>query len=177
MTVKAGLRSLLIVGLIPLVLLGLLVSAAKVYGLVRYDPAYFTETFRTQYDTPGAVAKALESALQGNAPSLSAELQGLRWPAVLDGSPAITWVQLWERTDRYTTYLYYDVSVNEPYPYHVEEVRGRWVVAPSDLYYFVESGSYRTPFLVFSLTWWTSGVVTMGLVHLSLTSERFGASP
>ena len=42
MTAKVGLRSLLVMGLIPFVLLGLVVSVAKVYGLVRYDPAYFT---------------------------------------------------------------------------------------------------------------------------------------
>jgi hypothetical protein len=158
-------------------LLGLVVSVAKVYGLVRYDPAYFGETYTTQYASAGAVAKALESALQTNDQSLLAELQGLRWPARFATGPTITWVQLWERTDRYATYLYFDVSRYEPYPYHVEEVRGRWVVSPPDVYYFVESGAYKNVFLTFSLIWWASGAVSMGVFYLFSTSERLGAQP
>ena len=177
MTAKAALRSLLVVGLIPLVLLGLVVTMAKVYGLVRYDPAYFGQAYTVQYDNPGAVAKALESALQDNDRSLLAELQGLRWPATFATSPTITWVQLWERTDRYVTYLYFDMDLYEPYPHHVEEVRGRWVVAPPDLYYLVESGAYKSVFLTFSLIWWAACVVTLGVVYLFSTSERFGAQP
>ena len=177
MTAKAVLRSLLVVGLIPFVLLGLVVTAAKVYGLLRYDPVYFGEAYTARYGNPGAVAKALESALQANDPSLLAELQGLRWPARFATSPTITWVQLWERTDRYVTYLYFDMSLYEPYPHHVEEVRGRWVVSPPDVYYFVESGAYKSVFLTFSLIWWASGVVTLGLVYLFSTVERLGAQP
>jgi hypothetical protein len=176
-TAKVVLRSLLVVGLIPFVLLGLVVSVGKVYGLVRYDPAFFTESYTAQYDTPGAVAKALESALQTNDASLLAELQGLRWPANFDTSPTITWVQLWERTDRYITYLYFDVSVYEPYPHHIEEVRDRWVVSPPDVYYFVESGEYKNVFLTFSCIWWASGIVAVGLVYLFSSSERLGAQP
>ena len=100
-----------------------------------------------------------------------------RWPAKFDTSPTITWVQLWERTDRYVTYLYFDVSVYEPYPHHIEEVRDRWVVSPPDVYYFVESGAYKNVFLTFSLIWWASGIVTVGLVYLFSTSERLGARP
>ena len=177
MSAKIALRTLLVVGLIPFVLLGLVVSVAKVYGLVRYDPAYFGEAYTAQYDSPGAVAKALESALQSGDSSLLAELQGLRWPAQFATSPTITWVQLWQRTDRYVTYLYFDVSLYEPYPHHVEEVRGRWVVSPPDVHYFVESGAYKSVFLTFSSLWWVSGAVTLGLAYLFSTSERFGALP
>ena len=174
LTPKAAFRSLLVVGLIPFILLGLLVSVAKAYGLMRYDPTYFTETYQIRYDTPGAAAKTLESALQTGDAALLAELQGLRWPASFESSPAITWVQLWERTDRYVTYLYYDVSANRPYLFHMEEARARWVVSPSDMYHFVESGAYKRWFLTVSLVWWASGIVMMGLVYLSLASERPG---
>ncbi len=177
MTAKAALRSLLVMGLIPFVLLGLVVSVAKLYGLVRYDPAYFGESYAAQYDSPGAVARALETALQTNDLSLLAELQGLRWPAKFATSPTITWVQLWKRTDRYVTYLYFDVSLYEPYPHHAEQVRERWVVSPPDVYYFVESGAYKNVFLTFSLIWWASGVVAVGLAFLFSTSERFGVPP
>ena len=177
MTAKVALRSLLVVGLMPFALLGLVVLVTKVYGLVRYDPACFTEAYLAQYDTPGVVAKALESALQTNDLALLAELQGLRWPAAFDTGPTITWVQLWERTDRYITYLYFDVSVNEPYLHAIEEVRGRWVVSPPDVYYFVESGAYKNVFLTFSLIWWVSGIVTVGLATLFSTLERLEARP
>ena len=175
MTARVGLRAFLYLVLIPFVLLGLVVLVAKAYGLVRYDPAYFGETYNAQYASPGAAAKALESALQTNDQSLLAELQGLRWPAKFATSPTITWVQLWERTDRYVTYLYFDVSLDEPYPHHVEQVQGRWVVSPPDLYYFVESGAYKNVFLTFSLIWWASGSFALGLVYLLSTSERFRA--
>lgn len=174
MTTKAALRSFVVMALVPFILLGLLVSVAKVYGAVRYDPAYFAETYQVRYDTPGAVAKALELALQTGDTALLTELQGLRWPASFASSPAITWVRLWERTNRYVTYLYYDVSANRPYLHHMEEASDRWVVSPSDLHHFVESGVYKSWFLTFALIWWASGIVTMGLVHLSLTSERPG---
>jgi len=173
-TAKVAFRSLLVVGLIPFVLLGLVVSVAKAYGLVRYKLPFFTEAYRNEYSTPGVVAKALESALQTNDSQALTELQGLRWPAEFDTSPTIAWVQLWERTDRYITYLYFDVDANEPYLHYFEEVRGRWVVSPPDIYYFVESGAYKRWFLAFSLVWWASGMVMMGLVYLSFPSERPG---
>ena len=177
MTPKAALRSLLVVGLVPFVLLGLVVSVAEVYGLVRYDPAYFSETYASQYDTPGAVAKALELALQTDNPTLLAELQGMRWPAQFGTSPTIRWVQLWERTDRYVTYLYFDASLLEPYTYHIEEVQDRWVVSSPDVCYFVESGAFKSFFLYFSSIWWASAIVTVGLVYLFSTSERLGGQP
>jgi hypothetical protein len=73
------------------------------------------------------------------------------------------------------SYLYYDVNANTPYLYHMEEARGRWVVSPSDIHHFVESGAYKRWFLNFSLVWWASGMVMMGLVYLSLASERRGS--
>ena len=74
----ARLGWILLVVLLPLELAGLCALAIYAYGLVRYDPAFFAESYTAQYDTPGAVAKALESALQTSDPSLLAELQGLR---------------------------------------------------------------------------------------------------
>jgi hypothetical protein len=173
-TRKAALGSLLVVGLIPFVLLGVVVTVARSYGLVRYDPAYFTEPYLTKYNTAGAVAKALEVALQTDDQALLAELEGLRFPGRLDTSPTISWVQLWARTDRYITYLYFDVSAYKPYLHHIEERRGRWVVSPPDVYYFVESGAYKSVFLTFSLIWWTSGMLTAGLVYLLSMWERLG---
>jgi hypothetical protein len=176
-TRKAAFGSVLVVGLTPFILLGVVVSVAKIYGLVRYDPAYFTEPYLAEYDTASAVAKALESALQTDDQALLAELQGLRVPGRFDTSPTITWVQLWARTGRYITYLYFDVSAYKPYLYHIEERRSRWVVSPSDMVYFVESGEYRRVFLTFSLTWWISGMVAIVLVYLFSAWERPRARP
>lgn len=175
MTRKAAFGSILVVGLTPFILLGMVVSLAKAYGLVRYDPAYFTEPYLVEYNTPGAVAKALESALQTDDQVLLAELQGLRFPGRFDTSPTITWVQQWARTERYITYLYFDVSAYKPYLHQIEEKRGRWVVSPPDVYYFVESGEYKRVFLTFSLTWWLSGMVAIVLVYLFSAWERLGA--
>ena len=51
------------------------------------------------------------------------------------------------------------------------------MVSPPDVYYFVESGAYKSVFLTFSLIWWASGLLTVGLVYLFSTYERLGAQP
>ncbi len=169
------LRSILVVVLPPLVLLGLVVSVAEIYGLVRYDPAYFTEAYTARYSTPTEVGSALESALQNGDGARLVELQGLRWPATFETSPDILWVMLWERTDRYLTYLYFDMQSLKAYPHYLEEVQGRWVVSPPDLYYYVQSGKYKSTFLLLALVWWASGAMTMAAVYLLSTSERLRA--
>ncbi len=166
------LRSILAVALMPFVLLGLVVSVVKIYGLVRYDPAYFSETYVAQHNTPIEVGRALESALQNGDRALLIELQGLRWPVAFETSPDILWIMLWERTDRYLTYLYFDMQTLEAYPHPLEQVKGRWVVAPRDLYYYVQSGEYKKAFVRLALVWWASGTATIAAVVLFSNSER-----
>jgi hypothetical protein len=165
-------RWILGVLLVPFVLLGLAVLATRLYGLMRYEPAYFTETYLERYETPGSVVRALESALQTDDQLLLAELQGLRWPAQFRTSPSMVFAMLLERTDRYTAYLYFDMQTYERYPHYLEQVEGRWVVSPPDLYYYMNSGQWQSVFLPLSITWWISGLAFVIVVWVSRVFGR-----
>ena len=158
--------------LVPFVLLGLVVLAIDIYGLVRYEPAYFAEAYLERYGTPESVVRALEVALQTDDPLLLEELQGLRWPVQFRTSPNMVFAMLLERTDRYTAYLYFDMQTYERYPHHLEQVEGRWVVSPPDLYYYMNSGQWQSVFLPLSITWWISGLAIVIVVWVSRVFER-----
>ena len=168
-------RAILFVALTPIIVLGLLFLAVWLYGLVRYDPAYFTEPYLSRYDTPGKTARALEQALQTNDPMLLAELQGLRHPAKFKTAPSMIFVMLLERTDRYFTYLYFDMQTYERYPHYFEEVNGRWVVSPPDLYYYIHSGRWLVVFTPIAIVWWLLGGLALGIVTVIRVSDRFRA--
>lgn len=168
-------RWILLVLLTPLIVLGLLVVGIKAYGLVRYDPAHFSEMYREQYSAPGEVALALETALQTGDHALLAELQGLRWPAEFKTAPSIVFVMLWERTDRFITYLYFDMQTYQRHPHYVEEVNGRYVVAPEDLHYYLDSGQWKRVFYPLAIIWWTLGLIAVGLVWIFRVSESMRA--
>jgi hypothetical protein len=84
----------------------------------------------------------------------------------------MVFVMLWERTDRYITYLYFDVQTYERYPRYFEEVDGRWVVAPTDVAYYIHSGQWQRVFWPLAIIWWLVGAVVLGLVWLFRTSAR-----
>jgi hypothetical protein len=160
------------VALTPFVLLGLLVLIVRAYGLVRFDPAYFTDTYLEQYAAPGQAARTMEGALQSGDQGLLAELQGLRWPAEFETSPSMVFVRLWERTDRYTAYLYFDMQTYERHLHCFEEVHGRWVVAPADLTFYVQSGQWQRVFWPLAIVWWLLGTVVLGFVWILRASAR-----
>lgn len=176
-----NLRRVLAATLLPLVLAGLFVLAVQVQGLVRYDLAYFTAEYAERYDTPGAVARALEGALQTDDRELLAELQGLRRTAAFETSPKIIFVMLWERDDRYFTYMYQDMQTLRRHPHYVEKVKGRWVVSPSDAYYYFHSGRWLGVFMPLAIVWWVLEiVVVLGLLVYRLSArlrrEMYGGS-
>ena len=166
------LRWILIIALLPLEILGLLALVVQGYRLVRHDPGYFTPALVERYASEANTARLLETALQTGDGALAAELQGLRRPATLPSSPSIKFVILLERTDRYVTYLYVDMDAYERYPQHLEQVGGRWVVAPTDLAFYLYSGQWRRVFLPLSIAWWVLGGLVLSLVWLLRTSER-----
>lgn len=168
-------RWILLVLLAPFVVLGLLVVGIEAYSLVRYDPAYFADVYLDRYSMPSDVARTLEVALQTGDDVLLAELQALRWPAEFETGPGIAFTMLWERTDRYLTYLYVDMQSYERHPYHLELVNGRYVVAPADLHYFLYSGQWKQVFFPLAITWWALGLAALGLVWLFRVSGSMRA--
>jgi hypothetical protein len=153
-----GLSAVLVVLVVPFVVLGFLVLGVKLHNLVRYDPAYFTSEYLERYDRPSQVVRILERGLQMGNATLLAELQGLRWPGRLETGATISFVKLSERTGRYETYLYVDAYSYERYEHHLEQVRGRWVVAPEDLRYLLYSGQWKGFFFPAAIAWWVLGL-------------------
>lgn len=172
MKMHVRLRWILLVILLPFVLLGVIILAVKAYDLVRHDPAYFSDVYRERYSTPGDVARTLEGVLRTGDEAMLAELQGLRWPANFEPSPDMIFVMLWERTDRFITYLYFDMQTYERHPHYFEEVDGRWVVAPTDVAYYIHSGQWQRVFWPLAIVWWLVGAVALAMVWLFRVSAR-----
>jgi hypothetical protein len=168
-------RWIALVALFPFLVLGLAVLVSRVYDLVRYDPTYFADVYLERYDRPGELARDLEEALQTGDTELLAELQGLRWPAEFPTSPDITFIMLWERTDRFITYLFFNNRTYERQPQYVEERGGRWVVSPEDLHYYLHSGKWREVFLPLAIVWWLVGFLAIAMVWLFRASETMRA--
>ncbi len=158
--------------LFPLVLLGLYALAMQIYSQVRFDPDYFAPEYREKYDTPGAVARTLEKALQSEDEALLAELQGRLRPASFTANPNIIFIMLWERSDRFFTYLYLDMQTYERQIYHFEKVRGRYVVTPPDAYYYLYSGRWVVGFVPVAIAWWLLEIVVVLAVWLYRLSAR-----
>jgi len=162
----------LVAALLPLMLAGLFALAAQIQMVGRYDPTYFSEAYLEKYDTPGSVARALGDALRTGDEVLLAQLEGLRRPVPLHTGPGVIFVMLLESDDRYFTYLYFDMDTYKRYVYHVEEVNGRWVVAPEDLRFYLRSGRWLRVFLPIALTWWSlEAVVVLGVWVFRLTAR------
>ena len=175
MTRYVNLRWVLAAALLPLVLAGLFVLVVQVQGLRRYDPVYFSEVYAERYDTPGAVARALEGALQTNDRALLAELQGLRWLAAFKTSPKLIFVMLWERGDRYISYLYFEMDTYKRHMHYVEQVGERWVVSPPDAYYYLHSGRWLVVFSPLAIVWWLLEIVVTLAVLVYRLSARLRA--
>jgi hypothetical protein len=166
-----GLRWILVAVLLPLMLLGLYVLGMQVYGGLRYDLAYFAPEYVEKYNTPGSTAKAIETALQNGDRALMAELQGRR-PAAFEAMPNLVFIMLQERTARYNTYLYLNRDTYERYTYHVEKVRGRYVVTPPDAYYYLHSGRWIDIFLPAAIGWWVLDLAALLVVWFYRLSAR-----
>jgi hypothetical protein len=158
---------------LPFAVLGLVVLALEGVEPGRFDPAYFVEPYSARYSTPGATVKAMERALRRGEPELLAELQGLNRPAEFGTSPAMAFVELWERRGRYSIYLFLDRQTYERYLIPFEQVDGRWVAGPRDLRYYVHSGLWRGFFLRATGGWWALVAIGGSLVWLGRKSARF----
>jgi hypothetical protein len=176
---KKPLIWILLAALTPLVVIGMFILAVKAQGLRRYDEAYFTTPYLERYETPADVAIALESALQNDDWALLAELQGLRRPARLETGRSIILVMLWERGERYISYLYVDMQELHRHTHYLEEVDGRWIVSPTDGYYYFHSGRWKVVFLPVAIVWWLLEVVTVAVwivyrASARVRDERYG---
>jgi hypothetical protein len=165
-------RWVLAAAFLPFAVLGLLVLAAEALEPFRYDPAFFAEPYLERYSTAAATVKAMERGVRRGEPALVAELQGLRWPARFHTSPGMAFVMLWERSGRYSVYLFLDRLTYQRYLIPFEQVQGRWVAAPADLHYYLHSGRWHGFFLAVAGVWWLLCAIGCGLFWLGRRSAR-----
>ena len=167
-----SLRWVLFVALMPLVVAVIYLLWLQLHGLVRYDKAYFAQEYQEKYAMPGPTALALEGALKSDDQALIAELQGLRRPASFETSPKMAFTMLWERTDRYISYMYFDIDTYYRHMHYFEQVEGRWVVSPTDLYYMFYSGGWLKVFTPLSIVWWLVGTIVILVMVVFQISAR-----
>lgn len=172
MNITLNWRTASAIMLLPLLLAGLFGLGAEIQGLVRLDQSYFGQAYIDQYDTPGSVARALEGALQTGDQELLAELQALRRPVAFETSPTLIFNMLWDRDERYTSYLYFDMDTFYRHMYYFEEEAGRWVVSPTNAYFYWHSGRWLKVFLPVAGSWWVLGVTAFLVVWVYNATAR-----
>jgi hypothetical protein len=160
--------------LLPLFAAGMYILVVRLQGLIRYDPSYFTEYYQGLYPSPGAVASAIELALHNETPSTFAELTGLRHEMrPPQASPDVRLMIVLKVTDAgYYQYLFFNVKTYQRIVYNVKEVNGRWILAPRDPYYFLDSGDWLLFFTPATAIWWSLlAVVAVGTVTFRLAAR------
>ena len=160
---------------LPLFAAGIFILSVRAEAIFRYDPAYFTPHYQELYSSPGSVATAIESALRNNDPALLAELTGLRHKIrPLQTNPNLYFMTVLKVTDAgYFQYLFLDVKTYLRTVFNIKKVDGRWVMVPSDAYYFLDSGDWLLFFLPATAVWWSLlAVIAIG-VAISRIAARF----
>jgi hypothetical protein len=147
---------ILAIVLLPLILAGLYVISVQIGSIFRYDQAFFGPQFQETYASPGAVARALEGALQYGDEQLYAELSGLkRTPADMAPHPELHFSILVDVDEQdYFHYLYFDMGTMRRNTQYVKEIKGRWVTVPQDAFFYLDSGQWMKVFMPLSVFWW-----------------------
>ena len=166
-------RRLLAIAAVPVVVTGLFLLVVSLARLVRYDPAYFSESYAAQYSTPMSVNGAMERAFQTDDRTLLAELQGLRWPHAFPTGD-IRFVGCEEQGDGYYSYLFRDAGNGNLYLYHTIYLQGRWVAAPSDADFYLRTGRWTRTFIPITVLYWAVeiGIVLALVIHRAATRIR-----
>jgi hypothetical protein len=140
---------------LPFLVMGVILLISHIQGLVRYNPAYFTEEYRSRYEVPSDLLADLETALRTGDTSLLAEVQGVsRVPSNIVPVPKLRFIIFWGYTKKYSEILFMDTSNYHRYMQHLKVVDGRYVQVPDGLYYQVNSGKWITTFGPGALLWW-----------------------
>lgn len=159
--------------LVPLIVAGLYAAIVAVQSQSRYDETYFTPEYQELYDAPGLVAQKWEQALKTSDPTLVTELTGLRRESRIEPNPNIILTILLEADDAgYFHYLYFDVKTYERSTYYIKEVDNRWVVVPTDFYFYWDSGRWLGVFTPVAIVWWLISIVASAGILLSRAGAR-----
>lgn len=157
---------------LPLIVAGVYLLAAWLSSQpgLRYAPRYFTSEYQERYDSPSSVVIDLERALRTDDRAAMEELSGLRRKPVFDTRENMRVTILYDTENSYWNYLFFDTQTYERFAHHLEEIDGRWVVAPEDLVYYYKSGEWWSTFMPLALIYWVVEiVVVLGVISYRIS--------
>ena len=157
---------------LPLVVIGLYLLLALILDIpaLRYAPRYFTDDYRARYDSPSSVVMNLEHALRTDDRAAMAELEGLRHPVIFATRANMRVSVLYDTENSYWNYLFFDTVSYERFAHHLEQINGRWVVAPEDIVYYYKSGDWKRTFFPLAAVYWVIEIVTVsGVLSYRIT--------
>ena len=164
-----------VAGLFPLCAAGIFIFIANLQAWFRYDMRYFTPEYQSAYESPGAVAVALESAIRTSSQALYEELVGLRFgPHPIKPNPNMRLAILLDVDEAgYFQYLYFDVKTYVRSTFYIKRVMDRWVVVPQDPYFYWDSGRWLVVFTPLALIWWGTLIVIGAAYWVYSSSAKF----
>ncbi len=162
---------------LPFAIIAVLFVIRFVQDFTRYDSQYFTEEYRSLYDTPSSVAFALEGALREGDEELMIELMGTRaGPGNLDPRPSLVFVFLYDREGDYLHYLYFNQDDYNRLIQFIKEEDGRYVASPEDLYFYIDSGRWQEPAGPLIAAWWILVIVATAMMFVYRYMNRYRES-
>jgi len=164
--------------IIPIILVVVYAFYANISKLVRYDETYFSVPYQEKYAVPADVTRQLENALQEGDQELYAELVGLkRPPRKLQPQPDLYLSILLDVDDAgYFHYLFFNFDTYHRSIYYLKEVQGRWVVFPTDLYFYWDSNQWWDFFLPPTLAYWAILIVIAGGYMMNQRAKSYRRS-
>jgi hypothetical protein len=150
---------------VPILATGAVFVITFVQGQVRYNPEYFAEEYIERYQALNNFIIDLETAYKDGDENLVAVLQGTRaTPEFVPPNPNIQFSFILNRQGDYENLIFWDTVTYVREVQHVKMVKGRFVLVPESLYYYVDSGIWPTVFTPPALYWWSIVlVITIGL--------------
>jgi hypothetical protein len=175
LSVRLTFRIVFAVTIVPLVAAALYIALTELAAIpaLRYNPADFNPALDARYDSPSAVVEDLERALRTDDTHQLALLQGLRHPHAFTTGPNIRATILYNVSDDYYSYLFWDTRTYARYPYHIQQVNGRWVVAPQDALFYLRTGQWTSTWLPIALVWWVLEATILATVGVNALLKRW----
>lgn len=162
--------------MLPVILALIYALYANISRHIRFDERYFTPQYQEKYDVPAKVTAVLEQALQHGDEITFGELTGLkRSPPELQPEPDLHLSILLDVDEAgYFHYLFFNFDTYHRSMYYLKEVKGRWIVAPTDLYFYWDSNQWWDFMLPPALAYWAFLLVLGAgyLINRKATSYR-----
>lgn len=166
-------RVVLSLALVPLLIAVALLAYHQFAQGMRYDKAYFSQDHLSRYASVANLLGDMELALQNGDADLMAAVRAIRGgPTPVQINPYLKFGVLLDKKGEYFNYLYFDNRNYRRYLKPVRQVDGRYVLAPLDLYYFMDSGRWLYVWGPLAALWWIALTVVSGGMTFHRAMER-----